>query len=58
MSDCAEPCPLQRECDDPLFEEGFKFVHLPMDRCDNPDPTVKYGVESNFLVVCFWPLAA
>ncbi len=32
MSDCAEPRPLQVERNDPLFEEGIKFVHLPMDR--------------------------
>jgi hypothetical protein len=32
MSACAEPRPLQIECNDLLFEEGFKFVHLLMDR--------------------------
>ena len=41
MSACAEPRPLQIECNDLLFEEEFKFVHLLMDRCDNPDSTVK-----------------
>jgi hypothetical protein len=41
MSVCAEPCPLQIACNDLLFEEGFKFVHLLMDRCDNPDPTAQ-----------------
>ena len=32
MSACAEPRPLQIERNDLLFEEGFKFVHLLMDR--------------------------